>query len=433
MTQVRPTYRVLVFPSCNEPGLEIVHALAKSNKVQLFGGSSYNLDFDPSRAILQNHSRWPALHSSGFAEEFKGLLAQNEIDTVFPATDDLVAEFSRWRVAGVTFISPNAEAAQLVKSKLQVHRRLEGLVPVPQLFAGRDAVFPAYAKPDCGAGSRGHRIIRNWQEMDAALQENLLVMEYLPGEEYTVDCINDLHGKLLFCGPRLRGQINRGIAVGTRTQAHAQIQDYIQIIAANLRIEGPWFAQFKTSASGHPTLMEINARVGGSMTATRLAGVNIPLMALFLYKGYDIRVPHYETDLVLNRCLTNYVQTDNLKCVLWDLDDTLIRKDGKPDPQAIASLYDCRNRGIKQLLITKNPDVLGVLTHHGIPAFFDEVLFVDDKLANIPAMLERHCVAAQSCIAVNDSNSEKIALEQLVPGLRVITPDALEILGREKA
>ena len=425
-------YRVVVFPSCNEPGLEIVHALIKSNKVHLFGGSSFEVEFDPSRMILRNHLLCPKLDSPGFREEFKRLLSENGIDTVFPATDGLIEELSQWQVEGVTFITANPDTAKLVTSKSRVYERLAGVIPVPEIYTANTVVFPAYAKPDGGAGSRGHRVVRNRQECDAAISDGLLLTEYLPGEEFTVDCINDLQGRLLFCGPRLRGQIGRGIALGTKTLACPRIEGYIRTVTERIRIEGPWFAQFKVSRSGQPTLMEINARVGGSMTLARLAGVNIPLLALFLYKGFRVEVPTSLPGMVLNRCLKNYIEGPGVGCVLWDLDDTLLRKDGKPDPEAMASLYDCHNRGIKQLLLTQNPNVRALLAAHGIPLFFDEVVYSEDKLSAVRLLLNRHGIRAEDCVAVNDSNTEKLALQRMLPSLRVIGPDALEVLGREK-
>ena len=37
--------------------------------------------------------------------------------------------------------------------------------------------------------------------------------------------------------------------------------------------------------------LEVNARVSGSMTLTRLSGVNIPLIAVFMFMDYAITVP----------------------------------------------------------------------------------------------------------------------------------------------
>src|SRR6476619_3984645 len=68
-------FRVLVFPSANEPGLEIIRSL---------GGSSYEVEYDPSRPLLRNHLRCPALGEPGFRDELERLLRENEINVLFP-------------------------------------------------------------------------------------------------------------------------------------------------------------------------------------------------------------------------------------------------------------------------------------------------------------------------------------------------------------
>ncbi|MCS6862928.1 MAG: ATP-grasp domain-containing protein, partial [Abditibacteriales bacterium] len=345
-------WRVLVFPSCNEPGLEIITSLAKSNKIALFGGSSYNLDYDPSRLILKNHLLCPDYYDRHFKRDFQKVIDDYQIDIVFPSMDVLVAEFSRWRLPNTTFIVTNTEAATLFLSKSKTYERLKNVVPVPRLYDADHVEFPAYAKPDCGSGSREAMMINTDEELHLARKRGLLISEFLPGDEFTVDCLNDLNGRLLFSNVRVRGHIGRGIALGTRDVFYPEISDNVRRIAQEVRIEGPWFAQFKISRDGQPKLMEVNARVAGSMSLTRLCGVNIPLMSVFLFKGYEVRVPQARTGVLLNRCLRNLGEVNDFKWVIWDWDDTILRKDGKPDPDVIACLYDYNNRGIKQILIS---------------------------------------------------------------------------------
>src|SRR5579884_1877905 len=59
-------FRVLVFPSSNEPGLEVIQALARTNKVEVLGGSSYGGEWDPSRLWVHRHLDCPALGDVDF-------------------------------------------------------------------------------------------------------------------------------------------------------------------------------------------------------------------------------------------------------------------------------------------------------------------------------------------------------------------------------
>jgi carbamoyl-phosphate synthase large subunit len=425
-------FRVLVFPSCNEPGLEIINSLAKSNKITLFGGSSYKVEYDPSRLLLKNFIKCPDYYSQSFKEDFQKIIDENQIDIVFPAMDILTAEFSKWRSPKTAFITTNEGTAALFLSKSHTYERLKDVIPVPTIYRSDPVDFPAYAKPDKGSGSRDHMIINNVDELEVARKKGLLICEYLPGQEYTVDCINDRHGHLLFSNIRERGLIGRGISLGTREVVCPEITDYIYRIVCTLEIEGPWFAQFKKSKSGQYKLMEINARVAGSMTLTRLAGVNIPLMCVFLYMGFEVEVPKVKNDILINRCLRNLGEVENFIWVLWDLDDTIIRKDGKPDPDVVACLYDFHNRGVKQILITKNPGARDLLRVHQIPDFFVEVCITTDKLPDVRNLMQAHQIDAKECVMINDSYTEMLDIQKSFSDLRILTPDALDLLGRER-
>ena len=50
--------------------------------------------------------------------------------------------------------------------------------------------FPVFLKPECGYGSRDTFIAQSKNEVVFFLDQNpsLIIMEYLPGKEYTVEC-----------------------------------------------------------------------------------------------------------------------------------------------------------------------------------------------------------------------------------------------------
>jgi carbamoyl-phosphate synthase large subunit len=425
-------YRVLVFPSSNEPGLETLQALSKSNKVTLFGGSSYDRGFDPSRLLIQRHLQCPALSDEGFESGMRALIAEHRIDVVFPTVDKVVAEMAAWEVERAAIVAPRAEMASLLLSKRRTYERLAGVVPVPQVYdKGAEPELPAYAKPDVGAGGREALKLSSPEDVCIARQRNLLVQEFLPGEEYTVDCLGDLAGRLLFCNVRLRGVVNRGIALGTSSLEHPEIESHLRGIAREMAIAGPWFAQFKAAADGTLKLLEVNARVAGSMTLTRLAGVNIPLIALFLFTGHAITVPRPLKGVRLNRFLRTVGEIADFDAVIWDLDDTIIRPDGKPDPEVLARIYDFRNQGKRQVVVSRNPDAEAVLAANLIPRAFVDVLVVEDKVAALGPVLSELGIPPARCVMVNDSVSEGLEIAETQPDLRVVMPDALDVLARE--
>ncbi|MBI1317960.1 MAG: ATP-grasp domain-containing protein [Candidatus Hydrogenedens sp.] len=399
--------------------------------MEVFGGASKNTEYDPARQWLRNYVECPWFEDPEFASKFQALLREHDINYVIPAWDPLVEMFASWDVPGITFITPRAEIASLCMTKTATYERLRSLVPVPAVY-GETPVLPAFAKPDRGSGSRNIRKVETTEDYALARAQGLLLTEYLPGDEYTVDCLSDPNGALLVASVRQRAVLGQGVAIGTIGHPGHLLEAHCCRIAEELRIEGPWFAQFKADAAGTLKLIEINARIGGSTGHTRLNGVNIPLMSLFAFSGDTVRVPHLRTGVRLSRCLSFYCEPLEFNAVLWDLDDTLIRKDGKPDPEVVAKLYDCANRGKRQFLVSKNPDPVAALQAANIPDLFERVLPTSHKPDAIRGLLRDHALTPEECLMVNDSYQETFEIQATFPGMMTITPDAVEALGRER-
>jgi len=82
---------------------------------------------------------------------------------------------------------------------------------------GRDPAswprFPCFVKPVFGKGSRDSHRCANRSELEhyCAQHQDMLIQEYLPGEEYTVDVLSDLAGVPRFAVPRARLETKDGI------------------------------------------------------------------------------------------------------------------------------------------------------------------------------------------------------------------------------
>lgn len=423
----------MVFPSINEPGLEIIQALSRSNKVRLFGGSGFDRIWDPSRLLLKRHLACPALGDADFGPRLEALLREQQIDIVFPTTDALVAELAAWRGCPSRIVATEINSAQICLSKRLTYECLRGFAPIPKIYEDDDGLgFPAYAKPDYGSGSRGAMPVRNRADLRQARSDGLVVHEHLPGPEYTVDCLSDTSGQLMVCNVRVRGHIGRGIALGTESVTHPEIVGYVHSIASRLKIRGPWFVQFKEDAYGRPRVLEVNARVGGSMVLTRLAGVNIPLISVFMFAGWPVRVPRRLEGSRVIRHLRSLGEVSDFDWVVWDLDDTIVRADGRPDPDVVARLYDLQNQGKRQLLLTRSPDPQRIIKRLYLPPLFVAVRSAADKLAALPEIIAQYGLDPARTVVINDSVSENLAIQSAFPKLRTFMPDALDALAREK-
>ena len=164
-------------------------------------------------------------------------------------------------------------------------------------------------KPSITHGSRGFRVIRptitqedffnkkiNMQDITLEallniLEQNnkkfptLLVMQYLSGEEYSVDCLREKES--FYCVPRRREIIKEGICT---TGEVVQKEDLIKIsekIYNELNLSFNANIQFKYDILGNPKILEINPRLSGTLELCRGAGINFVELGLDSLLGLE--------------------------------------------------------------------------------------------------------------------------------------------------
>ena len=165
-------------------------------------------------------------------------------------------------------------------------------------------------KPSVSNGSRGFRIItEQFNEADILFNQKpsnvfirlndalrvlssapfpeLLVSQYLPGDEYSVDCLCN-QGNALLVLPRLRKKMVNGISVKGEFVREDKIIDYCTRIIKELQLHGNIGIQVKANDEGEFLVLEINPRVQGTISASLGAGVNLPLLAVKQELGLPI-------------------------------------------------------------------------------------------------------------------------------------------------
>lgn len=104
----------------------------------------------------------------------------------------------------------------------------------------------------------------------------MLVMEYLNGPEFSVDCLAD-QGRIVVAVPR-RKEATRQII-----DAREDIQDACRQIIAQFSLNGFINIQFREGEKGLRVL-EVNTRMSGGIAMAAQAGVNLPYLGL---RGFD--------------------------------------------------------------------------------------------------------------------------------------------------
>jgi carbamoylphosphate synthase large subunit len=111
----------------------------------------------------------------------------------------------------------------------------------------------------------------------------MLLMEYLDGHEFSVDCVGD-HGRLVAAVARKKPmQAGRGQLIDMRQD----ILDACAALAGKFGLNGCFNVQFREGA-GQLRLLEINPRMSGGIGMACVAGPNLPYIALCGFAdGYD--------------------------------------------------------------------------------------------------------------------------------------------------
>lgn len=114
----------------------------------------------------------------------------------------------------------------------------------------------------------------------------LLLTEYLPGKEYSVDVLVN-QNEVLLCVPRSRDKMIGGISVSGVIEKNEILIELTRKLVLGLGLEGPIGVQWKADQQGNYKLLEINPRLQGTTSALLLAGVNVPQKTVKHYLGMD--------------------------------------------------------------------------------------------------------------------------------------------------
>ncbi len=107
---------------------------------------------------------------------------------------------------------------------------------------------------------------------DANYFPELLLMEYLSGEEYSIDVLVD-NGKCLAVIPRSRDKIKMGISFVGTTIKDREIIKYSKDLVEKLKLNGNIGLQFKRDINEVPKIIESNPRVQGTIVLCTASGI----------------------------------------------------------------------------------------------------------------------------------------------------------------
>jgi len=261
----------------------------------------------------------------GDSEEYNSVLLEiaenNNIDVIVPCSDEELLSVSKEREKfikkGITPICSHWETVYRANDKgLMLKFLKDKNIPVPDFYlplnikdvekAAEELGYPfnpVVVKPRLARGGRGFKILE--EEVDLLKSNSLkleyiidilknyekfpeiVVMEYLPGEEYSVDALA-YNGAPLYIIPRKRIRALGGPSIVGEIVQNNEVKEMVDRIIRAFGFHLNVNIQLKYSRRGLPLVYEINPRVSGTIVANEAAGVNLLYFGIKLAMGKEI-------------------------------------------------------------------------------------------------------------------------------------------------
>lgn len=280
-------------------------------------------------SFIDNYYKVPPYSADDYVDALLKICRKEKVDIFFPnismelpiildRLDDFKALFVKVAITGSqTLLIANN------KYKLYDHMRKHGL-KTPRYYLIKtakelkvNAVKLGYPKrPVCvkvteSSGSRGVRIVRHdlsrtdtflhqkpsnfnisMDEMCKTLDElenlqEVLVMEYLPGCEYTVDLLAD-HGKTLYIAGRRNYESNMGIAMAAFIEKKDNAYKLCEDIVSTLELDGNIGFDFMLDENDNPVLTDLNPRITATIILYKEGGINFPYLRVKQLLGEEL-------------------------------------------------------------------------------------------------------------------------------------------------
>ncbi len=183
---------------------------------------------------------------------------------------------------------------------------------------------PVCIKATKGSGSRGFRIIdESKSKFDAFMNDKpnsccitldelksifagveefpeLMVMEFLPGQEYTVDLLAD-KGKTIYNCCRKSLNMENSIMLDGMVVDNQDVKNICSLVTEKLNLDGNIGFDVKERADGTPVIMECNPRITAGIPVFAIAGVNLPYLNIKRLLGESLPDVVENTGLIVKR------------------------------------------------------------------------------------------------------------------------------------
>lgn len=258
--------------------------------------------YAPALYFADKHIIVPRIDSEGYIECIMKICKEEHISGVISLIDpelELIAEHKKeFEKIGVKLFISDYDTCRLCFDKYAMFKFLESNgIPCAKTFISVDDFkaakeknqinFPVFVKPRCGSASLGINIVDNIKHLELLfeLSDNLIIQEYLKGQEYGADCyIDAISGETVsvFVKKKIRmrsGETDKSVSFKDERLLEF-LKEFILKLNANGTIDIDIF-----DVDGKWYISEVNPRFGGGYPHAYECGCNFPKYILNNIEG----------------------------------------------------------------------------------------------------------------------------------------------------
>ena len=339
---------VLLTAACSMSAPEFVRCLKENGERTIrVVGVDCNID-DSMKEYCDEVYRIPKVSSSGYLDTMLTICEHEKVDVLIPwITDEepiLLLHKVEFEKIGTILSISNLTSVECCANKYSLYKKMKesGLkVPTHQKFSTIDGfknAINAIGYPNRAVcvkalnlrGSRGMRIIdpsrsrfeilfdekpnsvyTTYDDLLSIFQEDpdslpdMMAMEYLPGEEFSVDVLAS-NGHIDYMCARLSKTIVASIPLESMLFKEPKAYEICENVVSMLNYDGNADFDFRYNEEGEPVLMEVNPRIAATMAIFHEGGVNLPYLRIKQLLGEELPILSPTYGLTMKRRYKEY-------------------------------------------------------------------------------------------------------------------------------
>jgi carbamoyl-phosphate synthase large subunit len=318
--RTRSPRRVRLLFSCAGRRVELISAFQRAARKLGIEPVVHTADSDryfAASCVSQHSHQIPPVASAAYVPSLLDIVERDKIDLLIPLLDPELMKLAEAREEfarlGCLALISSPEVVRTCQDKLATFAFLtRSGIDTPQTWTPGEVLrrrkhsLPYFLKPREGSASKGGFIVHTREDLKslAGRSPDVIIQEFVPGVEHTLDVYTGLDGCPRCVVPRERIEVRGGEVTKSRTVKDLRIMEVGRRVAEALQgCVGIVTIQLIVTPQGRIRVIEINPRFGGGAPLSIEAGADSPrwLLEEWLGRRPEIRFDGFRDHLLMLR------------------------------------------------------------------------------------------------------------------------------------